>query len=205
MSKQDKEYYKKYCEENKIKISERKKLYYQKKKNDILEKQKKYYDENSEMIKDRERKKYKDNLEKGRERGRNYYDKNKESFLAKQKERYNIDGADGIKKRRKTDLLFKLKGSMGNRLRSFIKQKGYHKNKRTFQTIGCTPKELKLFLEEKFKKGMSWENHGEWHIDHIIPLASAKNEEEIYKLNHYTNLQPLWKEENLSKGDKILK
>lgn len=51
---------------------------------------------------------------------------------------------------------------------------------------------------------MSWENHGEWHIDHIIPLSSAKNEEEIYKLNHYTNLQPLWKEENLSKGDKIL-
>jgi hypothetical protein len=52
---------------------------------------------------------------------------------------------------------------------------------------------------------MSWENHGMygWHIDHIIPLASAKDEDEIYKLCHYTNLQPLWWFDNLSKGSKM--
>lgn len=51
---------------------------------------------------------------------------------------------------------------------------------------------------------MTWENRNEWHIDHITPLSSAKTEEELYKLCHYTNLQPLWAEENLKKGNKII-
>jgi hypothetical protein len=53
---------------------------------------------------------------------------------------------------------------------------------------------------------MNWENYGQfgWHVDHIIPLSSAKTEEEIYKLSHYTNLQPLWAQDNLKKGNKIL-
>ena len=51
---------------------------------------------------------------------------------------------------------------------------------------------------------MNWDNHGEWHIDHIIPLSSANTEEELIKLCHYTNLQPLWAEDNLSKSDKII-
>ena len=51
---------------------------------------------------------------------------------------------------------------------------------------------------------MSWDNHGEWHIDHIIPLSSAKDEYEFFKLCHYTNLQPLWANENYKKGKKII-
>ena len=51
---------------------------------------------------------------------------------------------------------------------------------------------------------MVWENYGMWEYDHIIPLSSAKNEEEVIKLNHYTNFQPLWKEENKLKSNKIL-
>ena len=56
-----------------------------------------------------------------------------------------------------------------------------------------------------FDERMSWENHGAktWHIDHIIPLASAKTEEEVFLLCHYTNLQPLWWSDNLSKGSKL--
>jgi hypothetical protein len=50
---------------------------------------------------------------------------------------------------------------------------------------------------------MSWNNQGSWHIDHIVPLSSAQTEEEIYKLCHFTNLQPLWAEDNLRKGDKF--
>ena len=51
---------------------------------------------------------------------------------------------------------------------------------------------------------MTWNNRSEWHIDHIIPLSSAKTEEELYKLFHYTNLQPLWAKDNLIKGKKTI-
>lgn len=68
--------------------------------------------------------------------------------------------------------------------------------------------ELKRRKESKEEKNivdnMSWDNYGKWHIDHIIPLSSANNEQEIYKLCHYTNLQPLWAEDNLKKNNKIL-
>jgi hypothetical protein len=79
------------------------------------------------------------------------------------------------------------------------------KKNKTFEIIGCFPKELKEHLEKQFSNGMTWENRNEWHIDHIIPLSSANSEEEVYKLCHYTNLQPLWKEDNLKKSNKLIK
>ena len=69
--------------------------------------------------------------------------------------------------------------------------------------MGCTPEFLKEHLQSQFKDGMGWDNYGSWHIDHIIPLSVAKDEKEIYRLCHYTNLQPLWAIENLSKGNKV--
>jgi hypothetical protein len=79
-----------------------------------------------------------------------------------------------------------------------------------FTVSKCVPelpiKNLPLFidLETQFTDGMSWDNRSEWHIDHIIPLSSAKTEDELYKLCHYENLQPLWAEDNLKKGARIL-
>jgi hypothetical protein len=61
------------------------------------------------------------------------------------------------------------------------------------------------YLGDLFTEKMNWDNYGEWHIDHIIPLSSANTEEEIYKLCHYTNLQPLWAEDNIKKSNKIIK
>lgn len=83
-------------------------------------------------------------------------------------------------------------------------RKSWRKDGRTEQLLGADYKTVKKYIEGLFKDGMTWENHGEWHIDHIVPLASAKTEEEIKKLFHYTNLQPLWAEENLKKHDKML-
>lgn len=68
---------------------------------------------------------------------------------------------------------------------------------------GCTSQELKIHLEKQFRDGMSWENYGQWHIDHIKPIASfdLSQIEEQKKANHFTNLQPLWARENLLKKD----
>jgi len=78
----------------------------------------------------------------------------------------------------------------------------------TIELLGCTIQEAKEHLEKQFKEGMTWENHGinGWHIDHIIPCASfdLTDPEQQKKCFHYTNLQPLWAKENMSKGSKIL-
>ena len=71
------------------------------------------------------------------------------------------------------------------------------------ELIGCTIEECRQHLENQFEAGMSWDNHGEWHIDHRRPCASFDlvNEEEQRMCFHYTNLQPLWATDNLSKND----
>ena len=80
----------------------------------------------------------------------------------------------------------------------------HSKNKSSIEYLGCTPDELKTYLEKQFTFGMNWKNHGfGWHIDHIIPLASATSVKEVETLLHYTNLQPLWKQDNLRKGSKL--
>jgi len=108
------------------------------------------------------------------------------------------------KERRKTDPIFKLTADVRHRLIIFLKASKMRKTNSTFKMVGCTPEFLKEYLEKQFKPGMTWQNHGVhgWHIDHTIPLASAKTPEAIEKLMHYSNLQPLWAIENIKKGDK---
>jgi hypothetical protein len=102
------------------------------------------------------------------------------------------------------DPLYKAK----HRLRSLMTQKfmkkKYTKESKCFDILGIEWEGFKIYIESKFKDGMVWENYGEWEYDHIIPVSVASNVDELYKLNHYTNFQPLWKEENKIKSNKIL-
>jgi predicted transcriptional regulator len=110
-----------------------------------------------------------------------------------------------IKNRYKNNPLTKLSYTVRIRTRQIFKYKGLNKKLKFSEYIGCSISELKKHIENQFQPGMNWNNHSRygWHIDHKIPLSSAKTEEEIYKLCHYTNLQPLWAFDNLSKGDKV--
>lgn len=76
---------------------------------------------------------------------------------------------------------------------------GYTKKSKTYEILGCSFEDLKIHIENQFQYGMCWENHGDWHIDHKIPISWAKNEEEIINLSNYKNLQPLWAKENMKK------
>jgi hypothetical protein len=108
-----------------------------------------------------------------------------------------------LKERRNTDILYKLR--IGVRVRIKQALNGNFKRGKTIDLLGVGIDELKLYLESKFTKGMSWDNYGlhGWHIDHIIPLSSAKTEEEFKLLCHYTNLQPLWSKDNWKKSNKF--
>lgn len=107
--------------------------------------------------------------------------------------------------RLKEDYVYRLCHNCSTVLRGHLKKNKLPKTGRTAEYIGTNDFEfLKSYLEMKFQPGMTWENwgkgEGKWNIDHIVPLASASNKEELIKLLHYTNLQPLWSEENSSKG-----
>ena len=147
---------------------------------------------------------YKDKINKNKHNKYNpskkqeYYEKNKVSIKARTAKRH--------KERRKQDILYRLADYMRSRVRHALKNAEFIKETKFKEYIGCTLEELKLHLEKQFQPGMTWENyslHG-WHIDHIIPLSSAQSEAELYKLCHYTNLQPLWAIENIRKGAKIV-
>jgi hypothetical protein len=100
---------------------------------------------------------------------------------------------------------YKLLKTLRSRVGSALKSQSAYKNKQLVELVGCDSGFLKGYLEAKFKDGMSWENHGEWHIDHIKPCSSFNllDDEQQKLCFHYTNLQPLWDKENLSKGNKI--
>ena len=89
-----------------------------------------------------------------------------------------------------------------NKMRFNINKKYYDE-----KLLGCTVEECKSYLESKFKQGMTWDNYGyrTWHVDHIIPYSAFNftDEEQVKRCFHYTNLQPLWAEENYKKRDKI--
>jgi hypothetical protein len=121
-----------------------------------------------------------------------HYDKNKKNINEKRRLKTN------------NNPLLKLKENLRSRTRIAFKRKGWRKESKNEEMLGASIKLAKAHIERQFTKGMNWSNQGEWHIDHIIPLASANTEEEIIKLCHYTNLQPLWAKDNLEKSDKII-
>jgi hypothetical protein len=129
-----------------------------------------------------------------RERRKKEREKNRIAINQKRRKYY--------KHKMETDPLYKLKKNIRSRIYFYTKYEG--KSKTTFEIVGITAHELKNYLEQKFTEGMSWQNQGQWHIDHIIPLSSSKTKEELYKLCHYTNLQPLWANDNMRKNNKIL-
>lgn len=157
------------------------------------------------------------NKAKTRDYNNKYYFKNKEKIV-----QYRIDNKENILKtskeykiknkevtnkkynyRRKTNPLFKLSCNIRTLIRGSIKRKGYLKQSKTCRILGCSYEEFKSHLENQFTEGMTWDNSGQWHLDHIYPTSLATDEEHLIRLNHYTNFQPLWAEDNIKKSNKI--
>ena len=158
---------------------------------------KEYYLNNVEYLNEKNKEWYYLNTERHRETSKKWNECNRE----KMNEYYN----NRIKIIRKTDPLKTLKFNVRSRLYNILRIKNITKQNKTFDIVGCSPEFLKEHIGNQFTEGMSWGLMGRRiHIDHIIPLSSEKTEEEVYKLCHYTNLQPLWAEDNLRKSDKIL-
>jgi hypothetical protein len=160
----------------------------------LNKKKREHYEKNKTKYKELKKVYYQDNKERHRKWRDNWVYENLD------KHRDNCSKAEA---ERNKDPIYNMKCRLRRRIIHVFERNGWKKDMRTLEYIGCSPKELKEHLENQFKEGMNWDNRGEWHIDHIIPLSSAKTKEELIKLNHYSNLQPLWAKENLCKGAKL--
>lgn len=122
-----------------------------------------------------------------------YREQNAEKYRA-------LDRARGLRVR--ADPIKRLKSNMRSLINFSLRKGGYTKKSRTHEILGCTWEEFAAHIEKQFLPGMTWENRNLWHIDHIVPIATAKTEAEVLALNHFTNLRPLWGPDNLAKGAK---
>lgn len=149
---------------------------------------------------------YKKNRNKTLARAKKNYEENREKKIeyACQYSRDNIGRIlQGRSERMKRDPVYAARERVRCLIKECIKKSGSKKKSRTSEILGCSTVFFKEHIERQFLKGMSWDNMGEWHIDHIIPISSAATEEEVIELNHYTNLRPLWAADNIRKSNKL--
>ncbi len=121
--------------------------------------------------------------------------------------RKSLDTANKYQKnRRLSDPMFKIRHSIRTRVNAFLRKINFKKQSNSSTLIGCTMEFLKEYLESLFTDGMDWDNYGrgknKWHIDHIKPLSLAQTEEDLIRLSHWSNLQPLWMVDNIRKGNR---
>lgn len=176
---------------NKDKLSQ----YYRDNKDKCISNAVEYQRNNKDKVRERESKYCRENKEKIRARRKRRYPRNKKKILEWHREKYN------------TDPLYRLNISIRSHICRIVRGCRCIKSKTSIKYIGCSVEELKNHLESQFHPGMTWNNHSRdgWHIDHIIPIdwfIKSDPDNALEKANHYTNLQPLWAKDNLSKGKK---
>lgn len=210
--------YRKWYEANELKEKERLKKYREDHKEEIIEYKKEWDSKNSEKLKEHQKKYRQSDPEKIKKNKKKYRDKpaskEKKKLIAKRywivkKDEIRLRLNNYIKNKRRNDPTYRLYGNLRALIYQHIKKSGFTKKTKTINILGCTPEFLKAHITTQWafannldKNGniwMNWDNYGKyngefnygWDIDHIIPISSAKTEEDVIRLNHYTNLQPL--------------
>ena len=186
---------KKYRENNKEKVLARNRKYRENNREKIFTKRKQYRENNKEKISNKQKQYHEKNREKILAINRKYRENNKEKVLA-YKRKYN-------KRKMATCPMFRVVHCLRERLRAALR--GKNKSASTMALLGCTVEELKKHLEKQFVDGMTWENRGTvWHIDHMQPCSLFDLSDQIQQKRcfHYSNLQPLFAFDNMSKGEK---
>lgn len=171
--------------------------WYQRNKEKALANQKKLYQANKDKRKEYIKEHFKQNIDIYRQYSKKYCTRDRAKRLAY------------LKRKLKEDPIFAAKDKIGRTIASaairshkqlpFSTKRGV-KLKEIEKVLGCSIEQFVLYFESLFQPGMTWANHGEWHIDHIKPVATATTVDEVIELNHHTNLQPLWATDNITKG-----
>lgn len=208
-----------YRAKNKENIRARGKAYREANKEEISVRRKKLREENKEKISSQRRERYLKNSEAVKQRVREYrlrdiaayrtqHQKQQKKWRALNKDRVRAIYRRHMQKKRREDPLFDLKCKCRERIAHALKKSNSRKSMRTLELLGCSAAELASHIQSLFLPGMTWENRGRhgWHIDHIVPLSKFDLSDPAQQAAafHYTNLQPLWAKDNLSKGARTL-
>ena len=139
---------------------------------------------------------------------REWKQKNKER-IAKNNAEYKRNNADVIRVQRRgyqrtllaTNVQAKIKLALRKRINSVF-VKGITKPRSAVIALGCSIEHFKTHIESKFSEGMSWDNYGKWHLDHIVPLSAYDLTDPVQydSACHWSNIQPLWASDNIAKG-----
>ena len=188
-------YSKDYRDKNKEKLNQRSRQFFYDNKEKMVKQATKNRLKNLEHYKKVDKIRREKNKKKNHKQNKEWREKNKKRTNKRLKNRYH------------NDINFKIVKNLRTRIWSVLK--GINKSKKTLELLGCSVEELKIHLEAQFEPGMTWDNHGKgsgkWNMDHIKPCAffdmtNSKQQELCF---HYSNLQPLWAEENIKKSDKL--
>lgn len=196
-----------YLKINKEKVRTAQKAYIERNKEKTLFYNKKWLEKNKQHCKTYGAVYREQNKEKAKEYNCKYYELHAKKIKEKAKF-YRLKRSPEKIKILRQQAKEEYRTNPAERFRRFIsnsfKRIAVNKPARTEHLLGCTFLEAKLHIEKLFQEGMTWENYGEWHIDHIKPVASVNSNdmESIKQINHISNLQPLWAKDNISKGAK---
>lgn len=169
--------------------------YYAANKAALLADNRAYREAKREKICEQRRAKYAANRDVVIERNLAYRDANREAHRARV--------SRNAKKRREADPLYAMRMRVTALISVRLRAGGYTKKSRSHEILGCDWATFAAHIERQFLPGMSWDNRSAWHLDHIVPLATAETEEDVIRLNHFTNLRPLWAADNIRKSDTI--
>jgi len=201
----EKVYQKAYREAHKIKAKKYHKSYYKNNKKELKKKRKLYRASIKDIIRSKNREAYLNNKEHRLIYAKKYRKTNSKNVKIAIKKWRKLNpkyGSENEKKRKSVDMLFKASRAIRGAIKSSFRNNGTSKNTKTAKILGCSFIEFKNYIESKFEPWMNWDNYGNkngyptginqsWDLDHKIPTSSALNVEDLVRLNHYTNFQPL--------------
>ena len=202
-------YMREWKKKNREKVSEQNKKYREANREKIKTYHKEWRDSNREHLNEQQREKYKENPESFKARTDRYRETHQEEVKAS-RTRYNRENrqkrTDYERNKRRSDPVYKFRSSFTSLISQYLRKHGYKGDKRTWKVVGCDFDTFLEYITSQFEEGMTLENYGHkngcWNIDHIIPICTAKTDEDLERLNHYTNLRPMWATDNYKKSRK---
>lgn len=160
--------------------------------------------ESKPETKERKKKNHKKWAEQNKEHLKEYL----KEYREKNTEKIKKTKRDYERNRKASDPIYKLISNFRTAIYQVLKESNVEKNKHYFEILQYTPESLIKHLESQFKNNMNWDNYGEWHVDHKLPITSFNiqemGDEEFMRCWSLENLQPMWGTDNISKSNKII-